>query len=1274
MRTLRLLLLLAAWLPPAVLDTASPRPLFLRASPPVVVGRSDTPGAARGSELLDPSLCVLPVPPLAQPLSQQPRRPALLVTASSALSRNQSRSFISMDGGNSWNAELNGGAAGSTTGDAAALSCLPPAAAGTLCFSSGGAVELDPARTSSLQHGLLRSVMLLLDASSGQVHVVKHRPATLDMTASLRNMTLGRGNLNATSFTLSAGPAVSDGSGGLLLTLIGQFEGLAPPPAPPKTRQAPATSLVVIATRDGGSTWAFRSMLPLNATANSVAAVAAPACTPACPLPAVCQEVSPHTFACVCKPECKKTSQVCEAGVCVPTPPTRYITATPPVVVGQGSPNGSLGLQLIEPHVHLLARNTSLPGGLAVVVSGRTGTAVNPSRYFALRTAEKWEEIKWGAVASGDGTLGIPPVCISGDWGNRSEGVAFCMGRQLDRPSTVESSPLRCNPNTKPAEECPGGALCPRCRQKTCLCPESTTLDGPRLAILRGSTFTLTPGGAAQSTAVNVSLNFSAAHNLSIAAGKSGGSNRYSASAVGRPALMSSNETTLMQLLLVQWQIDLGQCLGAMDHYCISSRMHSPDKCAACLNARAVEIVQAGCNDTNIATYCAGPPPAYEGQEHLVVVASTNQGRSWEFHAEVPLLAPNATAEQFSCAQTPTDAGIVTVDSMQFVVWQPTQINGEPFKGNMCGSLSQDGGLTWRALHQLHGRVDASGLPVDGAPPRIAGIAPRLSSLGHLGGLAMLTGRCGPGHSHTGYPGAGLWLWTGMEPFSASGIDFEAYNLAAAHNAGLPSSSKEHALAYTTDFVAGVADAGQSSGVTDVTLLRSNSTHAELLVVYDRLAPGRTWNGSATTVFAMQLTISAVAPPPQPCKPACKKGYACRHATPTSKGVCQAPKVCKPACKKPKTCDGLTGKCVLPPPPPPQSCLGPVSASMVQLNSTTLLAVWQPWNDKAVYGSSQCMAVSHTGGLTWITMGTVKPSKSTSGIVASFGVSPKLAWAPQPFGTPPGGFALMAVGRAGKGYGDGGYPGSGLQLWASSLDTSSPVTTDDSLRSAWTSLNLAEAHNDGIAPNETDLTFTESFVDGTDNNWESSGILDLMHLSSNTTHAEFLVVYDRQKGNFKPDFHRFDPTRPNWRSVANRSTVFAMRISASTVPPEPPPFPKNQLQYLTYYDVDAAAVNLTGANLIWGRGSNVTALNDAAGQLGVKAMWAFVGECGLSTKCYQEPYCGADRPHQKGPTHGLSGNWSLHVSAVANQMVGQSNVVGMWMGDGESAQIPAPVS
>ena len=61
--------------------------------------------------------------------------------------------------------------------------------------------------------------------------------------------------------------------------------------------------------------------------------------------------------------------------------------------------------------------------------------------------------------------------------------------------------------------------------------------------------------------------------------------------------------------------------------------------------------------------------------------------------------------------------------------------------------------------------------------------------------------------------------------------------------------------------VNGTDHAAQSSGETDIRLLRSNKTHAELLVVYDRLpntpdkSGTRLWNGTKTQVWAMRLVV-----------------------------------------------------------------------------------------------------------------------------------------------------------------------------------------------------------------------------------------------------------------------------------------------------------------------------------------------------------------------------------------------------------------------------------
>ena len=170
------------------------------------------------------------------------------------------------------------------------------------------------------------------------------------------------------------------------------------------------------------------------------------------------------------------------------------------------------------------------------------------------------------------------------------------------------------------------------------------------------------------------------------------------------------------------------------------------------------------------------------------------------------------------------------------------------------------------------------------------------------------------------------------------------------------------------------------------------------------------------------------APPIKPCKPPCKSGWSCDHATPTSKGVCVAPKVCKPVCKKPQTCDSHTGQCITPPPPPPQSCFGPLSASVVQLHdksSSSLLAVWVAWRaDGVQYYGSKCMAVSHDAGSSWQQLGTVAPIKSAAGMQGTFGVSPRLAYAPWSgpngresiVGPHSGGLVVMTVANSGQGY------------------------------------------------------------------------------------------------------------------------------------------------------------------------------------------------------------------------------------------------------------------
>ena len=114
----------------------------------------------------------------------------------------------------------------------------------------------------------------------------------------------------------------------------------------------------------------------------------------------------------------------------------------------------------------------------------------------------------------------------------------------------------------------------------------------------------------------------------------------------------------------------------------------------------------------------------------------------------------------------------------------------------------------------------------------------------------MADGLCGQGHDAEGKPGAGLWLWTtsalGLNSSHNATPSLEGTNIALLHNAGLPFASLSKNMLVTDDgqftwrFVNGTGDAAQSSGETDIYLLRSNKTHAEVLVVYDRL-PGVGW-------------------------------------------------------------------------------------------------------------------------------------------------------------------------------------------------------------------------------------------------------------------------------------------------------------------------------------------------------------------------------------------------------------------------------------------------
>ena len=172
--------------------------------------------------------------------------------------------------------------------------------------------------------------------------------------------------------------------------------------------------------------------------------------------------------------------------------------------------------------------------------------------------------------------------------------------------------------------------------------------------------------------------------------------------------------------------------------------------CSTCLNEHITELVQAGCNDTQAGSYCGGPPPAHDDEVHLVVAVSNDDAQSWTFRSEVPLYSENATASQWQCGLSPIDAQVVSVLEGSLptllIVWQPQALESD-FYTSMCSARSWDGGYSWTPTHQLHARTAANGWGFEGAPPKAAGVAPRLATLGGLSGVALLTGQNGPGLS-----------------------------------------------------------------------------------------------------------------------------------------------------------------------------------------------------------------------------------------------------------------------------------------------------------------------------------------------------------------------------------------------------------------------------------------------------------------------------------------------------------------------------------------------
>eukprot|EP01052_Picozoa_sp_SAG31_P009369 SAG31_NODE_490_length_14932_cov_9.350300_6_plen_778_part_00 len=596
-----------------------------------------------------------------------------------------------------------------------------------------------------------------------------------------------------------------------------------------------------------------------------------------------------------------------------------------------------------------------------------------------------------------------------------------------------------------------------------------------------------------------------------------------------------------------------------------------------------------------------------------------------------------------------------------------------------------------------------------------------LTNLGNLGGVAMSDGNCGQGHSASGRPGAGLWLWTastvGLAAIQNATPSLQGTNLASFHNAHVKSSGKRNENSFTPQFINGTDHRDQSSGYTDVQLLRSNKTHAELLVVYDRLPDmrgGHRWNGTQTQVWAMRLVISSSSTPVLPCHPKCKAKQICVHEGAPhpwgQEGRCVAEKSCtKPKCKFPQTCDKRMGHCITPPPPPAQSCQNPMSADIthIGMNETglnaRLVAVWQPHTPSKPYKSSMCRASSYDGGRSWNFQGTVDEGKNffSPSTVHSYGILPRTGYAPT---SAVAGLMFMTQGRSSA-------LGAGLALWASKVSVESLSTkfrnntlhsssSHTSISFADNYFNLAAMHNDALTSiTDTQRSFTTGFVKGDVDPDEAGFGTDVQVISSNATNVEMIVLYSKSKGLFLPDWHSHIgfPAKVE----QNETILFSMRIRVSTLAP---PLAKNvsQLEYITWYDSypeEQQELTKPGPNLIWASG-DPAALEAKASALGVKAMWAFNEYCANPYRIFDAPYCGNDRVHcipnataacpfgkacpqppskqcklppKKGQDHWLCEcpyppaqlalNWTQHVVNVAELIRNKSRIVGLWMGD-----------
>lgn len=1331
------------------------------AGPPIVLGRSRSPH----EDLLDPIII-------------EGGDGRLLVAASTAASRKSPRLFAATAANATSFVELESASASvaAALNHSASLGvCLPPSAEGTICLGSDAVVEVpDPAHAARI--GVLRSVVLLVSDSGGDVSASPHAALALDMTNASHNMSLQivPGDYPARS-NFRPQAVVADGSE-LVMLLVGQFE--LPPPPPPRPgcrraaspkQQAPPTSLVTLASADQGLTWQYRSVVALAPPPSSDVPTATdlrsgapdqpiePTCTPACAKGDVCASSSPRVcVAAVCHPTCG-VCEVCDRGVCVPGE-VRYVTAFPPVLVGEGAVNGSVGHELLQPQLHALLADPDPPdppprralgGSLSaqqhsvitspsrlppsrnttIVLRARTGMHNNLTRSFVAADSlgEQWEEVHWVGVANVSNASEIPAahdpasflVCFP--WAANST-ATVCVDRRLQRNVSRD---IRGRGAVQALEKERFGFLSAGLFRLV-----SSVRHGliPRLV-------------GALNVSVNMSgaaTNMSAGHVIMPTLPSHYPAQFFDAELHGTPAVLDKNGT-LIQLMTVSWSLDLSTCLRAQNKLCkvkwrqeLQYGARKAGACSRCLADHISELAAADCNDTDAERFCSTPGLPSEEQSHVVAILSTD-GRHWHFHSHIPpFLGSNSsvpndglplgmdTADMFApwtCSLDPVAADVQAVDvgtgsPLLFAVWQPTLLPN----GATCGAKSWDGGRTWMPTNEL--AIRRTSAATDGsnqnAPAHAEGGPPRLASLGALGGVAITDGLCGSGQLKVG---AGLWLWStsalGLNSSHNATPSLQGTNLAQMHNNALHRTTKGGSWIkrsyFTSDFVNGISDARESSGVTDIHLLRSNKTHSEVLVVYDRL-PGAGWNGTQSQVFAMRLVVSSVMPPARPCVPKCKKGTTCVHTGPTGpdvtpygqRGQCKPLKPCKkPACKPPQKCDELTGHCFTPPAPSPQSCLGPVAATITRMaaNATdpnsNLLAVWQPFKSEKPFGVSMCRAVSRDSGRSWLFLDTVHSGKGLSS-VHSFGVSPQVAFAPTGGGggaTDGGGVVVMSQGRASA-------SGIGLSLWLSRVSHAAGPAAPGSLKWSDDMSNLAALHNDYVALNAT-LEFTDGFVDGRVDPQEAGAATAIHVLGANSSHAELLALYTKSKGAFMPNWYSHIGYVTKLQQAD--SILFALRVTIGLTPPPPPANrTASRIKWLTWYDAyTEEQMNMTspGPNLIL-NGGDPQALHDQATHLGVQAMWAFNRYCIKGMKIFQEPYCGVDRvyclqnstmfpnicPFGKAcpapgstacPTlgpggsckcpvdniHQLAINWTNAVRNVATLLADKPRIVGLWMGD-----------